>query len=467
MKKKIDLTKGSITFRLLLVAIPTLLSSLVQMAYNLTDMFWVGKVHTMGLDETEAIAAVGTAGYLPWFAFGLILLAKIGTSVSISQAAGKDDMELVERYGNNGLLYMLVLALIYMAIGFFGADLYISIFKLDNANIVNYATDYLRIVTMFGFALFSVNLFNGVYEGLGKTFTSFKITASGLLLNIVLDPIFILEEVNIFGLTIDGLGYGVRGAAIATVIAQSFILVIYLVIYHSKFRPFRIRLFRNFDRFTMKKIMKIGLPVGLQNMAFTLISVVVGVMIAQYGKEVIATQRLGSQIEALAWMVASGFQVALAAFVGQNFGADQPIRIKRGYFTALRLLVPYGLLINAILFFFARDLFGIFITDPDTLDIGEKYLRILSVSQLFMIIELGTAGAFNGLGKTMIPSSVGFIGNLLRIPFGLLFGYFFGFIGIWWVISISSVLKGSVLTVWFLIDLKKVKDEHVMLVENA
>lgn len=467
MKKKIDLTKGSITFRLLLVAIPTLLSSLVQMAYNLTDMFWVGKVHTMGLDETEAIAAVGTAGYLPWFAFGLILLAKIGTSVSISQAAGKDDMELVERYGNNGLLYMLVLALVYMAIGFFGADIYISIFKLDNANIVNYATDYLRIVTMFGFALFSVNLFNGVYEGLGKTFTSFKITAAGLLLNIVLDPIFILEEVNVFGLTIDGLGYGVRGAAIATVIAQSFILLIYLVIYHTKFRPFRIRLFKNFDLFTMKKIMKIGLPVGLQNMAFTLISVVVGVMIASYGKEVIATQRLGSQIEALAWMVASGFQVALAAFVGQNFGAEQPMRIKRGYFTALRLLVPYGLVINAVLFFFARDLFGIFITDPDTLDIGEKYLRILSVSQLFMIIELGTAGAFNGLGKTMVPSSVGFIGNLLRIPFGLLFGYFFGFIGIWWVISISSVLKGSVLTIWFLIDLKKVKDEHVMLVENA
>jgi len=467
MKKKIDLTKGSITFRLLLVAIPTLLSSLVQMAYNLTDMFWVGKVHTMGLDETEAIAAVGTAGYLPWFAFGLILLAKIGTSVSVSQAAGKDDMELVERYGNNGLLYMLVLALFYMALGFFGADLYISIFKLDNANIVAYATDYLRIVSIFGFALFSVNLFNGVYEGLGKTFTSFKITASGLLLNIILDPIFILEEVNIFGLQIDGLGYGVKGAAIATVIAQSFILLIYLVIYHTKFRPFKIRLFKSFDKFTMKKIMRIGLPVGLQNMAFTLISVVVGVMIARYGKEVIATQRLGSQIEALAWMVASGFQVALAAFVGQNFGAEQPMRIKRGYFTALRLLIPYGLVINAVLFFFARDLFAIFITDPDTLDIGEKYLRILSVSQVFMIIELGTAGAFNGLGKTMIPSGVGFLGNLLRIPFGLLFGYFFGFIGIWWVISISSVLKGTVLTIWFLIDLKKVKDEQVLLVENA
>lgn len=467
MKRKIDLTTGSITLRLLLVAIPTLLSSLVQMAYNLTDMFWVGKVHTMGLDETEAIAAVGTAGYLPWFAFGLILLAKIGTSVSVSQAAGKDDMALVEKYGNNGLLYMLMLALLYMAIGFFGADLYISIFKLDNANIIAYATDYLRIISVFGFALFSVNLFNGIYEGLGKTFTSFKITAAGLVLNILLDPIFILEKVNVFGLSIDGLGYGVKGAAIATVIAQSFILIIYLVIYHSKFRPFKIGLFKNFDKYTFKKIVRIGLPVGLQNMAFTLISVVVGVMIARYGKEVIATQRLGSQIEALAWMVASGFQVALAAFVGQNFGADQPMRIKRGYFTALRLLIPYGLLINFILFFFARDLFAIFITDPDTLDIGEKYLRILSISQLFMIIELGTAGAFNGLGKTMVPSTVGFIGNLLRIPFGFLAGYFFGFIGIWWVISISSVLKGTVLTIWFLIDLRKVNEEHVMLVENA
>ncbi len=217
----------------------------------------------------------------------------------------------------------------------------------------------------------------------------------------------------------------------------------------------------------MKKIIKIGLPVGLQNMAFTTISIVVGVMIAQYGKEVIATQRLGSQIEALAWMVASGFQVALAAFVGQNFGAEQPMRIKRGYFTALRLLIPYGLIINFVLFFFARDLFSIFITDPDTLDIGEKYLRILSISQVFMIIELGTAGAFNGLGKTLVPSGVGFVGNLLRIPFGFLFGFFFGFVGIWWVIAITSVLKGTVLTIWFLVDLKKVREEHVMLVENA
>jgi len=467
MKRKIDLTKGSITVKLLWVAIPTLLSSLVQMAYNLTDMFWVGKVHTMGLDETEAIAAVGTAGYLPWFAFGLILLAKIGTSVSVSQAAGKNDMNLVERYGNNGLLFMLFLALIYMAFGFFGADLYVSVFRLDNANIINYATDYIRIVSLFGFALFSVNLFNGVYDGLGKTFTTFKITASGLVLNIVLDPIFILEKVNVFGLSFDGLGYGVKGAAIATVIAQSFVLLIYLVIYHTKYRPFKIRLFKSFDRFTMKKIIKIGLPVGLQNMAFTTISIVVGVMIAQYGKEVIATQRLGSQIEALAWMVASGFQVALAAFVGQNFGAEQPMRIKRGYFTALRLLIPYGLIINFVLFFFARDLFSIFITDPDTLDIGEKYLRILSISQVFMIIELGTAGAFNGLGKTLVPSGVGFVGNLLRIPFGFLFGFFFGFVGIWWVIAITSVLKGTVLTIWFLVDLKKVREEHVMLVENA
>ena len=91
MKSKIDLTSGSIVAKLLIVAIPTLFTSIIQMTYNLTDMFWVGRVDNIGLIPKEAIAAVGTAGYFPWFGFGLILLAKVGTSVSVSQAAGRND----------------------------------------------------------------------------------------------------------------------------------------------------------------------------------------------------------------------------------------------------------------------------------------------------------------------------------------------------------------------------------------
>ena len=466
MKKKIDLTTGSILQKLLIVAIPTLLTSIVQMSYNLTDMFWVDKVYTMGLDPEEAIAAVGIAGFYTWFGFGLILLVKIGTSVKVSQAAGRNDMDQITRYGNSGFILMLLFAIMYSLFGYFGANLYIGLFRLESINVIEYSTSYLQIVSMFGISLFMVNFFNGVNDGLGKTINTLLITASGLILNIVLDPFFILEEVNIFGLILPGLGLAVKGAAIATVIAQSFILIIYIVFYISKHRPFDINPKKYFEYKLLKKIVRIGLPIGIQSMLFTSISIVLGIMIVSYGEAVLAIQRVGSQIEALAWMIASGFQVALASFVGQNFGAGKHDRIRKGYFTALKLLVPYGIVINIVLFVFAEQLFSIFITTPSTLSIGKTYLEILSISQLFMIIELTTAGAFNGLGKTKIPSSIGIIGNGLRIPFAMIFSISLGFAGIWWVVSISSIIKGTVLTVWFIVYLRKIKKMNSFLVEN-
>ena len=256
---------------------------------------------------------------------------------------------------------------------------------------------------------------------------------------------------------------GIKGAAIATAIAQSFVLITYLIIYMSKYKPFTINFKKYYDSAMFKKIIKIGSPVGAQSIFFTGISITIGIMIASYGKHVMAVQRVGSHIEALAWMIALGFQVALASFVGQNYGAKRFDRIREGYFAALKLLIPYGILINVILFVFAEQLFGIFVSDPETLAIGKMYLEILSFSQLFMIIELGTAGAFMGLGKTMIPSSVGIVGNSLRIPFAYLLALSIGFIGIWWVVSISSVLKGVVLTVWFLLYLRKIKKAKLVL----
>ncbi len=463
MKSKIDLTTGNIIKKLLIVAIPTLLTSIVQMTYNLTDMFWVGKVGSMGLDPVEAISAVGTAGYFTWLGFGLILLAKVGTSVSVSQAAGKNDVEEITKAGNNGIILMLILTAIYTLVGFFGAKYFVGLFNIENSNIRTYAFEYLRIISLVGIAYFMTNVFNGIYDGLGKTINTFYITASGLILNIILDPIFILQDFSIFGLNVTGFGLGVKGAAIATAIAQSFILGTYIIIYLSKYKPFTINLRKYYDKAMFQKIMRIGLPVGTQSVFFTTISVIIGIMIASYGKEVMAVQRVGSHIEALAWMIALGFQVALASFVGQNYGAKRYDRIRDGYFASLKLLVPYGIFLNIVLFVFAEPLFSIFVSDPDTLAIGKTYLEILSMSQLFMIIELATAGAFMGLGKTTIPSGVGIVGNSLRIPFAYLLSLSLGYVGIWYVVASSSILKGVVLTVWFLWFLHKMKKTKMVL----
>jgi len=454
IRKKIDLTSGSILKKLLIVAIPTLLTSIVQMTYNLTDMFWVARVDQIGFNPTEAIAAIGTAGFLPWFGFGIILLVRTGTSVYVSQSAGTDNQEAVNTYANNGLVLMLMLALIYTLYGVFFNHHFVGLFNIQNANVVAYAERYVFIVTAFSIFLFASNVFNGIYDGLGKTINTFMIMAVGLVLNMILDPIFILH-----------FEMGVEGAAIATIIAQSVVFFIYVVIYLSPIRPALIRPFKYVNRYTMLKIIKLGLPVGIQSMAMTSISIVVGVVVASFGEVAMSVSRIGSQIEALSWMVASGFQVALSAFVGQNLGANQIERIGLGYKMSMRLLVPYGLAINALLFFFAEPLFALFINDPGTTPYGAEYLRIISISQIFMIIELTTAGAFNGLGKTVIPSTIGMVGNALRIPFALGAG---SMAAIWWTISLSSVFKGTIMVIIFVLYfyVRKQKHPKARMVEN-
>lgn len=446
LKKKIDLTEGSILKKLLIVAIPVLLTSFIQMTYNLTDMFWVGRVDQVGLDPIEAVAAVGTAGFFPWFGMGMIMIVKVGVSVYVSQSAGRNDQLAVNRYATNGLLLMLLIALIYMTFGTFFNHIFVGFFNIENANVETYAMDYLRIISMFGFALFATNLFNGIYDGLGKTINTFYISATGLILNMILDPLLIL-----------GAGLGVRGAAIATAASQVLVLSIYIGIYISKKRPASINFKRYFSWFDIKKIFLLGIPVGIQSMFMTTISIIIGVIVASYGESVMSISRIGSQIEALSWMIASGFQVALASFVGQNYGAYKIDRVKDGYIMSMKLLVPYGLLVNAILFIFAEPLFGIFISEPQTLQGGVEYLRIISLSQVFMILELTTAGAFNGLGKTVFPSTVGMIGNALRIPFAYMATTA---AGIWWAISLSSVFKGSILVVLFVFYLIRILRRH-------
>jgi Na+-driven multidrug efflux pump len=154
-------------------------------------------------------------------------------------------------------------------------------------------------------------------------------------------------------------------------------------------------------------------------------------------------------------MTAGGFQTALAAFVGQNFGAKKWDRIYKGYFTAIGIISVIGLITSSLLILLPGPIFSIFIREENVVKEGIVYLRILGVSQFFMCIEITTAGAFNGLGRTVPPSLVGVIFNALRIPGAILLSAAIGLNGVWWSISLSSIMKGIILTSWFVIFLSR------------
>ena len=205
----------------------------------------------------------------------------------------------------------------------------------------------------------------------------------------------------------------------------------------------------------MNEVLKMGIPITVQRVTFTIISIIIAKIIVQWGADAIAVQRVGIQIESISYMTIGGLQSAIAAFIGQNYGAKQFKRIHEGYKKALFITVIFGVCISILLIVFPKQLFSIFLTEKASLELGIHYLRIIGFSQVFMCMEIMTIGAFNGIGKTYIPPIFSIIFTALRIPMALVLSIPFGLNGVWMSIAISSVFKGVVLVLWYKWTLRK------------
>lgn len=439
MGQKVNLTSGNIGTTLTKLALPIMGTSFVQMTYNLTDMFWVGKL------GSNSLAAVGTAGFFAWFAFSLILLSKVGAEVFVAQHLGRNDEEGAENYARSAIHLTIILAVFYgLFLLLFRRNL-IAFFNLGDASVIEMAVGYLAIIATGILFTFINPVLTSIFNGAGDSKTPFLINLTGLVTNMILDPILIRGWGPIPEL-------GVYGAALATIFAQFLVTSIFIYLMVTSKDPFfQINIFRKIDFERIRNIIKLGFPVGFQNGLMALIGMVIARIISVYGPEAIAAQKLGSQIESISWMTAHGYATAISAFTGQNYGAKKYERIMKGYASGVRLMSIIGIVATVLLYFFAEPIFRVFIDDPVTIKMGASYLMIIAVSQWFQTLEISNQGAFNGLGKTLYPSLVGVTFNLLRIPLA----YFFsrdlglGLDGVWWAIAVSSMFKGLVLFGFF------------------
>jgi len=449
MKNKNDLTQGSILYKLTFLSLPIMGMSLIQMAYNMIDMIWIGRL------GNSAVAAVGTAGFFLKFGFAITALIFIGTGIRTSQSVGEKDYEKANSYAETSIINTIGLITIFIAGILILRYQLIGFFNLNNPEIEKMAVDYMTI-TAFGIFFSALSLvFTRIFNGHGDSKTPFLITSIGLVLNIILDPILIF---GLFGAP----RLGVIGAAIATIFAQGIVSIILFIYLRKKYKIFTHGFIYDMEK--TRDIFKIGTPIAAQRILFTGFSVFIARIIANWGTDAIAVQRIGVQIESLSWITAGGFQGALAAFVGQNYGAKEYDRIKKGYFNAIGIITVLGVFVSFILIVFPEPIFRIFLQDDYIVSLGANYLRILGVSQLFMVVEMTTVGGFQGIGKTMPPSIVSIIFTGSRIPMALILSATtLGLNGIWWSITISSILKGIVLPIWFMIHLKKFKEDKTLI----
>jgi putative MATE family efflux protein len=453
MEKRIDLTEGSISGKLVKLAFPIMATSFIQMAYNLTDMLWVGR---MG---STAVAAIGTAGFFTNLATAVTMIAKVGAEVKVSQSLGRKDEKATRNYIVSALQINIVLSLIMSILILVFRTQFLAFFKLENLEVISMAETYLGIIAMGMVITNLIPVFTAIFNGAGNSKTPFIINTIGLIVNIIFDPLLIF-----------GVGpiprMGVLGAALATIGAQGVVVICFIVtIVKSKEKYLKFTLFKKPDFRAIKTICKLGIPSGVQNGLFTTFSILIARVIAGSGEVAIAVQKVGVQIEAITWMTAGGFSTALSSFVGQNYGAGKNDRIKEGYKATILIAGMVGILATLLLIIGGEAIFSVFIQEEEAIMLGKDYLRILGYSQLFMCVEITTVGIFNGLGRTYIPAAVSIILTGLRVPASMILSSpnILGIDGVWWSISMSSVLKGITIVV-ILYYMAKKKD---LLQENA
>lgn len=439
--KKIDLTTGKELSVISLLALPLIGSSLLQFLYNFIDMLFVG-----GLGP-DAIASVGSASFFINLGYSIQAMIVVGGGIKIAHAIGsKNDIESTSYIGISLLMNFIIGIITILGLSFFGNYL-LDFLDLNNEAVQTNAYQYLAVSGfMLFFSYFNI-FFIRMFSSFGNNKQSFYISAFGLVLNIILDPIFIYT-----------FKWGVIGAAIATLIAQ--ILMFILFVYLARNVLFQKNIIQTSYHKALE-IIKLGIPMSTQRVLFTVINIILAKFIASYGTDPVAAQKIGLQIESVTFIVMGSLNGAVSSFIGQNFGKNKFKRILKGYRVSLLLGILYALLTSIVFIFFSEELARLFTQDLETIDITSTYLKIIGLSQIFMSMEMIGTGVYTGIGLPKIPSAISIIFTLMRIPLAMFLIPIVGLNGIWWSIAISSLVKG-ILSIIILNTIYRRKYQHAI-----
>lgn len=438
--KKVDLTKGNVFDVILKLAIPIMGSSFLQFAYSIIDMFWVGKL------GSNAVAIVGTTSFLISLAYSISSMVIIGVGVKVAQSIGKGNTKDVKEFINIGIILTLLIGIIYSGIVFIFRNILVSIFVINNNVLLAQTKSYLSIsCIVIVFSILNI-MYSRVLNSFGNNKLALKISMTGIIINIILDPILIY-----------GLKIGVNGAAISTLIAQ---VIMFLLFNLIKSSPFKYDRTQSLSMEKIVMVIKLGFPMAMQRSLFTLVNIFLGRLVAEFGVYAMAAQKIGLQVESITYMIVGGVNGAISAFTGQNYGKGELERVDKGYNSGLIIACTYAFITTIIFLVIPNKIACLFVSQKETIKIASDYLRIVGLAQIFSAMEVISNAVFTGLGKPKIPSLISITFTTLRIPMAILLASIFGVIGIWMSISISSFLKGiTAMTIYKLNTRKKLLSE--------
>lgn len=425
-----DLTQGKPMKQLLSFAFPFVLANLLQQAYNLADMVIVGQF--VGSAGLAAASAGGELAMLfLFFALGFCSSGQI----IISQHIGAGDRDRVGKTIGTLMTFILASAVVFTVFAALACDWLIAIIKVP-AEARGYAHDYCFVYFLGMIAVFGYNVVSAILRGMGDSKHPFLFVAIAAVTNIILDLLFV-----------GPLKMACFGAALATIISQTLSFVIALVfMYRNRaamgfdFKP------RSFlpDSKELSAMLKLGLPLSIQNVAVSISMLVIARFINSYGVVASAATAVGNKLTLVATICCAAMMTAGNSIIAQSFAARKLDRVSQTTGCILIINTGFCALVALIFALFPEQVFSLFDRDPEVLAMSHPYVPICAVNMLGFATRSTALAFINGIGNSRLSFIAGFIdGIIARIGLSLLFGLALGMgvRGFW----LGSSLAGTVI----------------------
>lgn len=408
-QKKIDMTKGSIMKLVVLFALPICIGNILQQLYNTVDTLVVGN-----FCDSQSLAAVGTSSQPVEVLLCIFLGLGSGVSILVSQCVGSKDTEQLKRVVATATSFLYICAIPISILGIFLGPLVLKLMKVPE-DTFGLACIYVQIILLGTLGNMGYNMNAGILRGLGDSRSSLLFLLVSCIVNIVLDLVFVLV-----------LGMNVSGVALATIIAM-FCSWFFSIAYIKKKYPELDFSFlpKQIDKEILKSVIGVGLPLGLNNSLYSFGHIMMQTLINAQGSTFMAACSVATKLTGISNVAITSFSSAATTFAGQNLGAKDYERVKKG---ALSIPLFSGLVtIIAGLTFttLCKPILGMFTNDAAVLKLAIRYIRIVLPFSWMYAVFNGIICFVNGLGEVRYPTIV----NILmlwavRIPAAYLIAEF-------------------------------------------
>jgi len=464
--RAVNVTDGALLKPLVILSVPIVLTNLLQVGYNLADTFWVGRL------GQPAVSALSFSWAIVFLVISLSLGFSIAGTVLVAQNKGAGNTDRVGHVAGQTISLVVAVSILFSILGYLLAPTLLGLVgALPGTTEYAMAVDYTRTMFLGIPFVFSFFVFQSLLQGWGDTRTPLYLMALGVGLNVIADPFFILGfqdnvlfswvgleslEATLFGLT-GFTGFGVQGAAIATILTRGLGAVIGVWLLLSG--RVGIELVRtNFlpERETVKKLFRIGVPASLEVSTKALSVTILTALVAITSVEAVAAYGIGTRVTSMVVLPSLGLARGVETVVGQNLGANQRDRAVDGVRAALGLVVAAFAVLSVVVYVFAGAVIDIFVTGTGSatvIAVGAEYLRVVGATYVclggFYVIQ----GGFRGSGRTRLALLFAFLGYIvlrsliayvLAVPLG------WGASGIWYGEAAANVLMSAAVGAYFL-----------------